>query len=295
MARAAPAKLDAGTNIALKVRASCPSGCDLRRNIARIIAQDGEVVKETELTEFDETGNETDEFIVEAPIEPGGYTWTAVFPAQHKEGVLHEGSSAPFSFSVRRHATSMAVWDVPSPIAFSEEFRIKVGLKCFAECGLAGQEIEVYDHEGAKVATATLGSVPWSGTTALCWAEVELEAPGTEGYYTWEVKCRKPDLELPHEETSYTFGFRTARQPDHVVTVEVIDKDTKTPIKNADVLLHPYRGYTDERGLARLMVAKGEYELYVSGSGKETFQTSVKVASDVAVRAELLELIVEDF
>ena len=78
------------------------------------------------------------------------------------------------------------------------------------------------------------------------------------------------------------------------MTVEVIDKDTKTPIKNADVLLHPYRGYTDERGMARLMVPKGEYELYVSKNEYETFQTTVKVASDVAVKAELLVTPVPD-
>jgi len=73
-----------------------------------------------------------------------------------------------------------------------------------------------------------------------------------------------------------------------VVTVEVIEKDTRTPIKNAHVLLHPYRGYTDERGVAKLEVPKGNYELYVSKNEYETFQTTVEVANDVAVKVELL-------
>ena len=289
MAKSALAELNAGTDMALEVKVSCPSACDLRGKIVKIVAQDAAVVKEIQLTDFEGTGNETDEFVVKAPIKPGGYTWTAVFPAQEKEGVLHEESSAAFSFIVKPHATSMAVWDVPSPIAFGDEFRIKVGVRCSANCRLTDKKIEIYDNEGAKVATGTLGGVPWSATSALYWAEVDLEAPGMEGYYRWEAKFPKPDLELPHEGASYTFAFGTARPPEHLVTVEVIDKDEKTPIKNAHVLLHPYRGYTDERGMAKIGVTKGEYKLWISKEDRyETFQTTVKVASDVAVKAELL-------
>lgn len=294
MVKAASAELYAGTDIALKVRVSCPSACDLRGKIVKIIDQDA-VVQEIFLTEFYGTVNETDRLIVKAPTKPGEYTWTALFPAQEKEGVLHQESSAPFSFIVKpHHATSMAVWDVSSPIVFNAKFKLKVGVKCSAECRLTGKKVEIYDHEGAKVATGTLGDVPWSATGALYWAEVELEAPTVEGCYTWEAKFPEPELELPHEGASYTFVFGTARQPEHVVTVEVLDKDTNTPIKHADVLLHPYRDYTDERGMARLMVPKGEYELYVSKNKYEIFQTTVKAASDVAVKAELLVAPVPD-
>lgn len=294
MVEAAPAEVDAGTDIALKVRVSCSSACDLRGKIVKIIAQDVVVAKEIELVTFDGTVNETDEFVVKAPIELGGYTWTAVFPAQEKEGVLHEEGSTPFSFIVKPHATSMAVWDEASPIVFNTKFKLKVGVKCFAECKLADKKIEIYDHEETKVATATLGGVPWPATTALYWVEVELEAPSIEGFYRWTANFPKPDLELPHEGAAYTFGFLTARQPEHVVTVEVIDKATKTPIKNAHVILPPYRGDTDDSGVARVSVPKGDYKLYVSESGYETFQTTAEVASDVAVKAELLAAPVRD-
>jgi hypothetical protein len=292
MVKAALAELDAGTDMALKVRVSCSSNCNLQGGKLRIADDDGAVVKEIELTEFDGTENETDEFIVKAPVEPGAYTWTAVFLAQEKEGVLHEGSSAPFSFIVKPHATSMAVWDVPSPIAFNDKFKIKVGVKCSAECNLTDKKIAIYDHKRKKVATGTLGGVPWPGTSALYWAEVELEAPGVDGYYRWSVKFRKPDLELPHEEASDHFGFTTASPPEHMVTVEVIDEDTKAPIKNALVTLRscgtPYRNRTDGGGVARVSVPKGEYEVYVSAYDKETFKTTVEVASDIAIEAELL-------
>jgi hypothetical protein len=295
MLEAAPAEIYAGSNIALQVRVSCPEKCNLQGGKVRIVDGEGAAIKEIELTEFDGTGNETDEFVVKAPTTPGSYTWTSVFPGQEKEGILHEESSAPFPFIVEPHATSIAVWDVPSPIVFNTKFKLKVGVKCSAECKLTDKKVEIYDHEGAKVATGTLSDAPWSGTSALYWAGVELKAPSVEGYYTWGVKFPKSDLELPHEAASYTFAFATARQPEHVVTVEVIEKkDTKTPVKNADVLLHPhsgspYRNRTDDGGVAKLEVPKGEYQLYVSKGGDyRESQTTIEVAGDVKVKVELM-------
>ena len=105
----------------------------------------------------------------------------------------------------------------------------------------------------------------------------------------------KPNLELAHEEAFCTFAFGTAKQPEHVVTIEVMDKDTKTPIKNAQILLRPrlyrgsaYKSRTDEGGVARVSVPKGDYQLYVSREGKDTFLPAVKVAGDVTLKAELL-------
>jgi len=293
MVKAAPAEVDGITDMALKVKVSCSSACDLWGKIVKIIAQDA-VVKEIALVTFDGTANETDEFVVRAPFEPGEYTWIAVFPAQEKEGILHKESSTPFSFIVKPHAISITVWDVPSPIAIGDEFKIKVGVKCSAECNLTGKEIEIYDHEGVKVATGTLGDVPWSDETALSCAEVELKAPSIERRYRWTVRFPEPELEVPHKKASCTFAFGTAMQPEHVVTIEVIDKDTKTPIKNARVSLRPhiYRGstymsHTDEGGVARVSVPKGDYQLYILGDDKEIFKPTVKVASDVTIKAEL--------
>ena len=298
MVEAAPSEVDARADIALKVEVSCPEARDLGGSMVRIVVQDGTRAKEVELSEFDGTVNHTDEFAVEAPIKPGEYTWIAVFPAQEKEGVLHKESSTPFSFTVKPHSTSIAVWGVPSPIALGDEFTIKVGVKCSAECKLTDKEIAVYGQKGKKVATGALGGVPWPGTSALYWAEMELEAPGVEGYHKWTVKFRKPDLELPHQDASYHFGFVTARQPEHVVTIEVISKATKTPIKNASVLLRPhiYRGYayssrTDSGGVAKLEVPKGKYKLDASKSDEyETFQTTVEITDDATVKAELVSV-----
>jgi hypothetical protein len=292
MDKSAFSELDVGSDMALKVKISCPSHCNLQGGQVRIADDAGAILKELELTSFEGAANETDEFVLKAPTKPGEYTWMAVFAAREKEGILHEESSAPFSFIAKPHATSMAVWDVPSPVMYNAGFNLKVGVGCSAACKLTGQEVEIYDHQGAKVAMGTLGDLPWSATRALYWVEVPLKAPGTGEYYQWTVKFPKPDMELAHEGTAHTFAFGTASPPEHVVTVEVIDKYTGTPIRNAQVTLHssgtPYGDRTDDAGVARLNVPKGEYQLYVYMRFYEDFQTTAEVSSDLTVKAELL-------
>jgi hypothetical protein len=99
-------------------------------------------------------------------------------------------------------------------------------------------------------------------------------------------------MEVPHDEASYDFGFATARAPEHVVTVEVTDERTKTPIKGAPVTLHwsgtPYRNRTDDAGVARISVPKGDYKLYVSAHDYMDFQTTAEVAGDIGFKAELI-------
>jgi hypothetical protein len=291
MVQSAPPEVDAGTHIALKVKVSCPSACDLRGRTVRIIAEDGTVARDVALTNREEEINETDEFTVKAPIELGECAWSVVFPAQEVGGVIHEESSAPVVFTVKPHSTSLAVWDVPSPIAFNDRFKIKVGVKCSAECNLMGKEIRSYGPKGKKVATGLLGGAPWPGTGALYWAEVELEAPDVEGFYRWRVKFPRQDLEVPHDEASYHFAFTTARPPEHVVTVEITGEDTKAPLKYAIVALHsggtPWRGSADDGGVATVSVPEGEYDLYVLANAYKVFHTTAEVAGELRVKAEL--------
>ncbi len=294
MVASAPAEVDAGSEMALAVRVTCSSGCDLRGTTVEIIAPDAVVIGEIDVTELDKKENETGEFVVKAPTTPGSYTWTASFPAQEQHGVLHKASSVPFSFAVKPHVTSIAVWDVPSPIVVNSKFKVKVGVRCSADCRLTDSKVEIYDQEGSRVATELLGGVPWQGTSGLYWTDVELESPGTEGYRAWQAKFPKPDEALAHEAACFAFGFMTARPPEHQVAVEVIDKRTKTPIENAYVLLSPYRNHTGQDGVAKVGVARGEYELNVSKADYKPFQTNVNVSGDMAIRAELVFSPVKD-
>ena len=111
LVQAPPDEVDGGTEVALKVRVSCSPACDLWGKMVRIVAPDGALAKEVALVSFDGTSNETNEFVVRAPLEPGEHTWTALLPAQAEDGVSHEESSTPFSFIVKPHAAAIKVWD----------------------------------------------------------------------------------------------------------------------------------------------------------------------------------------
>jgi hypothetical protein len=172
------------------------------------------------------------------------------------------------------------VWDIPSAIVAGERFRVKVGIKCSNECGLANTDFGIYDEEGAQVAMGTLSDERWPGTAGLYVAEVELEAPGGEGLYTWSVKTA-------HADGSTSFGVRVVSHPEYLVRVEAVDQSTQTPLSGARVVMHPYKAITDERGIAEVRVAKGAYRLFVSQTRYLTFGQPVEVDADMTARAEL--------
>ncbi len=293
MVQPTPTEIYAGAGMWLEVGVSCAESCDLRGSMLRIAAEDGAILTEVELAESDGRASLTGRLEVKAPSQPGEYTWTAVFPAQEREGIPHGQGSTELSFVVKPHSTSIAVWDVPSPVAILDKFKVKVGVKCSAACNLAGTEIEIYDHEGTREATAALGDAPWMTPGALYWAEVELQAPEEEGYHRRRVEFQRPNLDLPHEVASYAFGFTTGPAPAHLVTVQVTGRDAKDSLSRAHVLLrpasgYPYRAHTDEAGVAKIAVPEGEYELYVSKDEYHGFRTAVKVADDITIKAELV-------
>ena len=67
------------------------------------------------------------------------------------DGTVHEEGCLVVSFTTRPHTTSMAVWDVPSPVVMNRSFKVKVGVKCSSACSLAGHLIEVCDDGGTQV------------------------------------------------------------------------------------------------------------------------------------------------
>ena len=85
------------------------------------------------------------------------------------------------------HTTSIAVWDVPSPVVMSRAFTVKVGLTCSAACALTGQPIVVRDGNGIKVGEGKVGETLSPGTSALYGADVDLVAPGEAGVWSWSV------------------------------------------------------------------------------------------------------------
>src|SRR5262249_50524265 len=67
-------EVDAGMDIVLKVKGSCPEGCDLRGRAVNVIASDGALVASSEFADFADRANETAEFTFKAPHEVGEYS-----------------------------------------------------------------------------------------------------------------------------------------------------------------------------------------------------------------------------
>jgi hypothetical protein len=186
------------------------------------------------------------------------------------------------------HAVELTVWDVPSTITAGERFAVAVGARCAAGCDLGGRELSLFDQNGHIVGMVKLGRAVWPGTEALYFAEVEVVAPLETGSHQWEVKIAGWDAELPHAAGSFPLTVRTVTAPDCEVTVRAIDREKQTPIKGARVVMHPYRAVTDDDGIARVKVAKGQYDILVSGSQyMPACASSVEVTADMSTSAEL--------
>jgi hypothetical protein len=193
------------------------------------------------------------------------------------------------------HGVNVVAWDIPTATVVGEKFRIKVGVKCAHECDLANTDFGIFDENGTQVAAGRLPAERWPGTTGLHVAEIELEAPAAEGLYTWSVKTPSTTLaaspgaegEIAHPEESINFGVRVVGRPEYRVTVETVDGVDHTPLSGARVVMHPYRAVTDERGIAKVRVAKGAYKLFVSQTRYVTFGLPVEVEADMTARAEL--------
>jgi hypothetical protein len=287
LSRPPATEVDAGTPIVLKVNVSCPYGCDLRGHLVHVIATDGAVVADSRLAEFTDRANDTTEFAFLAPDELGEYSWTLVFPTCDAEGLVHEEGSLAMRMKTLAHDTSLAVWGVPSPIVIEHPFRIHVGATCSSRCDLSGQEIQIWDETGVSVARGTLGEIPWEGTRALYWTEIDLVAPGRQGATSRSIRFAPTAVPLPHGRASARFGFETVTPPQYSVTVKVVQKDAGTPIEGAQVRLGVYLASSDQTGLARVALPEGSYDLDVLKTGYEALSRALDVHSDVTVEVEV--------
>lgn len=294
-----PEIVDAGAGMILHAEVSCTPPCDLRGHNLVIKDQAGTDAGIIELSEFDGEANSAGSLKIMAPLQPREYIWSALCPAYSTQDIFYAETSADISFTVKPHAIRVLAWDIPTAVVGGEKFNMKIGIKCSGDCQLANEEFgvedfEIYDHNGAEVATGRISGELWPGTAGLYFTEVELNAPASEGLYNWSVKCSGTVGEIPHAEGTASFGLRVVGPPEYLVSVEAIDKDRQTPMRGVRVVMHPYMGVSDENGIAKIRVAKGAYQLFVAQTSYLTLGLPVEVTEDMSVRAELdLEPVLE--
>jgi hypothetical protein len=305
---ALPAELDMGAPFSLAVALTAKPGCDLV-GAAYSVLQGDTVVADGILpavVRFDPDGNDYDprngpidkrdnvRIALCAPREAGAFQWTFVLPEQAHGSVTLAESSLAFSFGTGVHRTSLAVWDVPSPVDAGAKFTVKVGAKCTACCALKEQQIELRDAGGSVVAVGRLGETVWPGAEGLHWTEVEVTAPRAEGHHTWSVAFAPCDHAMPHQAASAAFDFVTVEPGRHRVCVAIVEQQTRAPIAEAQVRLGYYRSASDESGVARFMAPSGKHRLFVWKAEFSVPEQMIDVEQDLDLLVEAEALPIED-
>jgi hypothetical protein len=250
------------------VKVCCPDGCELLGLPVAVTAPDGAGTK-SELAHWGDGANETAAIALKVPQRVGDHAWSIDFPEHERDGVRHAASALSIAVKAEPHATSLAVWNIPSPVVVGMPFAIKVGAKSTSGCTLHGKTIEVCDAAGAVLARGEFGETPWPGTA--------------EGILAWSARFAGAGLDLPHEGASSGFSFAAVPPPEHTLTVKVVEKDTSQPIEDVQVLLGAYRAATGASGLADLRLPKGTYELAIWKVGYEADPRTLTVDADLAV------------
>lgn len=187
------------------------------------------------------------------------------------------------------HATRIVVWDTPPVVECGAPFRVRVGVKCAAECPAAARMVQIRDADGRCVASAPVGDAPWPGTS-LYTTEIELRAPGAAGLHAWEAVTPELGGETDgpaHAGASARFQVPAVAAPECLLKVVAVDAQSRAPLQGAKVVVHPYRAVTDSSGSAEIRVPKGAYRLFVSGRDHFPFRRDGEIDADVTIHAEL--------
>jgi hypothetical protein len=171
--------------------------------------------------------------------------------------------------------TSLAVWDVPMPVVAGERFAIKAGAKS------GSGRVEVSDAMGAVVASGTLGETPWPGTEALRWMALDLPAPVTAEMARYTVRCGTAET---------WFSVVAAAKPEHVLIVQITERDSNAALDGVEIRLGPFHGRTDKAGRAELRVCKGEYQLHLWRTAHISSPQRVKVDGDVTIELTMVHV-----
>ena len=192
------------------------------------------------------------------------------------------------------HRTSLAVWDVTSPVVARCTASLKAGIACSCGCSFAGTPLDVYNESGVRVGGAVAGAEPWSGTQALYWASIDVTAPDVEGDHIWTVRGGAPTVPHegrtapPHEPATFTHRFVVSRGGEHGVTVAVVERGSGAPIPGVELRMGMFKATTSDAGTALLHVPRGTYDVVAWKIGYDVQSQPAHVGADCLVQLELV-------
>src|SRR5437763_12460061 len=109
----APTELAVGSRLVSHVTVRCEAGCSLAGAKANFVAP-GNSDAVYELAPEDGSAGAVIAF--DAPRTVGEHEWRVTFPAQTVAGIPHQESTLCVSIRTSPHQSSLAVWDIPSPV-----------------------------------------------------------------------------------------------------------------------------------------------------------------------------------
>jgi hypothetical protein len=181
---------------------------------------------------------------------------------------------------------SLAVWDVPMPVAAGEKFAIKVGAKSLSGRALAGRRIEVSDVKGAVVASGTLGDAPLAGTEALYWTTLDVPAPRDRDVADYSVRLEPAN----HDAVPTRFSITIAAKPAYTLTVTVTERDTKTALDGVEIRVGPFHARTDKAGRAELRVSRGDFQLQLWRTAHIAEPQPIRVGRDDSLELTMVHV-----
>ena len=185
----------------------------------------------------------------------------------------------------REHDISLAVWDLSSPVVVGRRVTLKVGVACPFGCNLAGTRVDVYDGAGSRSGGGTLGPSAWPATAALYWVELDVAPTEAVGDQAWRIDATP---ESPHTPATFVVRVVAYKPPEHRVTVEVVDHNSRLPLGDVELRLGSFRAATDDAGIAHLELPSGSYQVGTWRIHYEMVSKTVHIADDTTIHLELI-------
>jgi len=274
-------EVDAGGSFSVHATVACADQRDLAGLELVLLAPDGHEVGRRTCWRGEEGRFGVRIENVAAPVTPGTFAYMVLLSTADDRSV--DVKPATLDVTVRAHLTRVTVWDAPPALRPGELFSFLVGVKCSSSCCLEGRALEVTDEAGRLVAVERLGSDIWPGTEGLHVARIQATAPEGVGSHAWRITCSPGSGGVAHESGSCDLRITVTESLDCAVEVRVVELETERALSHATVVLHPFRAVTNEAGIARMCVAKGEYDLLVSCSRHTPSSTQCSITMDESI------------